>query len=223
MHLNCELLFTRYALPVFCDNMKVLEIGPAGYPSTFQTLVNNPSIEWHTMDFASSEFVGNAAGKLTHVLESEYKFPISDEQYDLVVSANVVEHVRRVWTWFAEVRRVTKPRGKIVTLNPVSWPFHQCPYDCWRIYPDGIRALAEELELEVDLCLFESLEREELLAQYPDCKFIPGESYTYFKSKSALRAKLLWNRFVRRIPYLRSRLYYRVEVAFDTVSVLTKR
>ena len=43
MHLNSGLLFEKYAVPYFHDNIKVLEIGPSSYPSPYEKLVNNKS------------------------------------------------------------------------------------------------------------------------------------------------------------------------------------
>jgi len=49
--------------------------------------------------------------------------------------------------------------GHVITIVPVSWNFHEAPIDCWRIYPEGMRALYEEAGLEVELCKFETLEK----------------------------------------------------------------
>jgi ubiquinone/menaquinone biosynthesis C-methylase UbiE len=61
----------------------------------------------------------------------------------------VLEHVRKPWIWIEELARVCKPRGLVITINPVSWPCRETPVDCWRAYPEGIRALYEEGNLEV--------------------------------------------------------------------------
>lgn len=46
----------------------------------------------------------------------------------------------------------------MITINPVSWPYHEAPVDCWRVYPEGMRALYEEAGLEVELSAYECLE-----------------------------------------------------------------
>jgi hypothetical protein len=33
--------------------------------------------------------------------------------------------------------------GMSSSVNPVSWVFHEAPVDCWRIYPEGMKALLE--------------------------------------------------------------------------------
>jgi hypothetical protein len=61
--------------------------------------------------------------------------------------------------------------GLVITINPVSWPFHTAPFDCWRIYPEGMKALYEDSGLEVLLSEWESLEAQEYE------RHIPGRSH----------------------------------------------
>jgi SAM-dependent methyltransferase len=164
MHLNSRLIFQHIARQHFEPGMKVLEIGPDADPTTYQEMVGDDSIEWHTLDIKEKHNV-------TFVAPSEYTFPIPDDQYDIVVSANVIEHVRRIWVWLREVKRVCKPGGLVITITPVSWPYHAVPYDCWRIYPEGMRALYEECGLEVVFARHGSWEAREFESH------IPGRSY----------------------------------------------
>ena len=130
--------------------MRVLEVGPDGFPSTYQKLVADPSIRWDTIDIYDSD-------KLTYRAASEYSFPIADGMYDIVLSGQVIEHVKKIWRWMNELARVCKPGGLVITINPVSWPFHEYPVDCWRIFPDGMRALYEDAGLTTRLAVFENL------------------------------------------------------------------
>ena len=78
MHLNSGLLFKKYAAPFFKDNIKVLEIGPSSFPSPYQQLVDNKTIQWDTIDFSNSDFIDpNAVNNLTYQLTSLYEFPFA--------------------------------------------------------------------------------------------------------------------------------------------------
>ena len=66
--------------------------------------------------------------------------------------------MRKIWLWIKELTRVCKVGGLVITINPVSWPYHEHPIDCWRAFPEGMRALYEDASLEVLLSIFESLE-----------------------------------------------------------------
>ncbi|MFM6270267.1 MAG: hypothetical protein ACKPFA_27785, partial [Dolichospermum sp.] len=92
MHNNSILLFKKYALSYFKPNIHVLEIGPDGFPSTYQSIVNDSSIIWETLDIYESN-------KLTYTATSEYIFPIQDQTYDIIISAQVIEHIRKPWVW----------------------------------------------------------------------------------------------------------------------------
>lgn len=151
MHLNSKLLFQKYARPYFRPGMKVLEIGPDEVPSSFRQLVDVPEIEWHTIDMYESD-------QLTFRNVDEYTFPIDSEQYDLVLSAQVIEHVRKIWQWMPEVARVCRTGGTIVTINPVSFRYHEAPVDCWRIYPEGMRALYDAAGIDTVMSVSESHE-----------------------------------------------------------------
>ena len=143
--------------------MRVLEIGPDKFPSTYCSLVADRSITWDTLDLWQD-------ARLTYSATSEYSFPAPSDTYDIVLSGQVIEHVRKIWLWIRELTRVCKVGGLVITINPVSWPYHEHPIDCWRAYPEGMRALYEDASLEVLLSIFESLEA----TQYR--RHIPGRS-----------------------------------------------
>jgi 2-polyprenyl-3-methyl-5-hydroxy-6-metoxy-1,4-benzoquinol methylase len=65
--------------------------------------------------------------RLTHVVASEYSFPVEDERYDVVISGQVIEHVRKMWVWMREVSRVCKVGDVVITINPGGWPYHEAP------------------------------------------------------------------------------------------------
>ncbi len=159
MHLNSQLLFGKYATSIFTKHMKVLEIGPDKSPSTYQSIVGNNSIVWETLDIFSPEMNAYSfAKKLTYVSENEYLFHIENESFDIVLSGQVIEHVKKPWIWIKELARICKMGGYVVTIGPISWPHHSAPIDCWRIYPEGMKALYEEANLTLLFSKVEALE-----------------------------------------------------------------
>jgi SAM-dependent methyltransferase len=194
MHTNSKLIFEKYAPQYFTPGARVLEIGPDGFPSAYRAMVDQGNLFWDTLDIYQDP-------KLTHVAASEYSFPIPDETYDVVLSGQVIEHVRKIWVWMREVARVCKTGGTIITINPVSWPYHEAPIDCWRIYPEGMKALYEESSLDVILSAWESLE--ELNFR----KYIPGVSREH-RSRAFVFANRLLGRFG-----------YPVERSYDTITI----
>lgn len=152
MHLNSQLIFKKYALTSFREGIRVLEIGPdKPAPSTYRELTGVRNMTWETLDIYEHP-------DIDHFADSHYEFPLDDGAYDVVVSGQVIEHVKKIWVWIEELARVCKPGGHVITINPISWPYHEAPVDCWRIYPEGMRAIYESAGLEIVLSKEESLE-----------------------------------------------------------------
>jgi SAM-dependent methyltransferase len=236
MHLNTELLFRKYALSYFKDGMKILEIGGSGI-TNFCKIVNNPTITWHTLDIdlAKTEPVIEN----DHIISmNEYSYPVDNETYDIVLSGNVIEHVKKIWKWSKELHRILKKNGILITVNPVSWPFHEAPVDCWRIYPEGAKALFEDAGFSILHSSFECLELEYF--NYSNSYlYIPGfsvanssfanfttnniqiDSKDYRVSKSN-KIRIFFNRIIINFPIIR-RMMVPVNVSFDTITVGQKK
>lgn len=171
MHDNSRLVFERYAARFFRPDLRVLEVGADARPTTLQQALGaNAPREWLVAELASAYGGGGGGGGdtnvLTHIhapgidfpMPTEYEIPAPDESFDVVVAANVLEHVRKPWVWVRELARVCRADGVLVLVVPVSWPFHPAPVDCWRAYPDGMAALIDEIGFTVEVNTTDSLE-----------------------------------------------------------------
>jgi len=84
------------------------------------------------------------------VLSDPYRWvKIEDESIDVLITGQTLEHIEYPWLTMLEIARVLKPGGVACIIAPSSGPEHKYPVDCWRIYPDGMRALAKYSGLEV--------------------------------------------------------------------------
>jgi hypothetical protein len=75
------------------------------------------------------------------VLTDEYKFPLSDNIADIVVTSSCFEHAEMFWLTFLEGMRVLKSGGLFYLNAPSKGEYHAFPQDCWRFYPDAAKAL----------------------------------------------------------------------------------
>jgi SAM-dependent methyltransferase len=198
VHGNTILLFKEYARRYFQPHTTVLEVGPDGPPSTLQQIVGDQSIQWEIVGIDGNPLVSYTAA-------SEYSYPIDAEVADVVVAANVMEHVRKPWVWIKELARICKSGGHVITINPVSWPYHEYPVDCWRAYPEGMRALYEDAGLEVLSSRCESLEDAHLHRHIPGRCL--GNIYSHEGWKTRTVSKMME---VLRLP---------VERPYDTVTI----
>jgi len=70
--------------------------------------------------------------------------PFDDNQWDYVISDQMLEHVRKPWKAVGEMHRIVKPGGVVICTTCSYNPVHRCPIDCYRFMPDGMRALFED-------------------------------------------------------------------------------
>lgn len=196
MHSNSLWMFQRHALGLIPAGARVLEIGPTGRPSAFRSSVSVEVGGWTTL--------GLDEGPHVDIVTSDpYRYPMSDGSCDVIVAGNVLEHVPRPWLWLKELHRISAPNGRLILVVPVSWPFHEYPVDCWRIYPDGMRALLSDHGWNPLVCVSGSIEAE----RFP--RHVPGRSPGWWMHRP-------WNRLYRAAGRLGM---VRVECAYDTVAV----
>lgn len=197
MHPNSRLLFDKDARPYFKAGLRVLEVGP-DHPSTLRRIVAEPSIDWQTVDIFTHP-------ELTYTALNEYSFPIADGTYDVVVAANVLKHVRKIWVWIKELSRVCKPGGHVITVNPVSWPYHAIPDRLLARLSRGNEGLYEEGGLEVIVSEWEAL------ADGQVRRSIPGRSQTSLNANEGWKTNLVNRALVA--------TGFPVERAFDIVTI----
>jgi SAM-dependent methyltransferase len=201
MHGNTGKLFKKYAKEYFRPNTRVLEVGPGVPPSRIQRIVGDTSIRWETAGI-------DRTCPVTYV-GTEYSFPVESDVADVVIATNVMEHVRKPWVWIKELARICKPGGYVITINPVSWPYHEYPIDCWRAYPEGMMALYEDAGLSVITSRCESLEDAHLR------RHIPGRSLGNIYDEGGWKTRTLTKILeILRLP---------VERPYDTVTIGQKQ
>jgi SAM-dependent methyltransferase len=81
------------------------------------------------------------------VMKRPYRIPVKSRTVDLVFSGQTFEHIPFPWASILEVARVLVPGGLAFITVPSRGHVHG-EYDCWRYYPDGLRALAAWSGLE---------------------------------------------------------------------------
>ncbi len=104
----------------FQPKMRVLEIGGgSGYQAS---LLASYGCDVHSIDLSGRSVLGKK-----YYVVADYdgqKIPFSDQSFDLIFSSNVLEHIESLGPVFEEIRRVLKPKGKIIHLLPsTSWRF----------------------------------------------------------------------------------------------------
>ena len=77
---------------------------------------------------------------------------IGDNSYDVVISGQAFEHMEFFWKSIKEIERILKPGGLCCIIAPSAGPVHKNPYDCFRFFDNGMRAIANYAGLQVLEC-----------------------------------------------------------------------
>jgi len=72
--------------------------------------------------------------------------PIPDNTYGVIISTAVLEHIADFQKALEEMKRVTKPGGKIILILPFAFPLHAIPGDYFRFSSYGIRHMFGDWE-----------------------------------------------------------------------------
>ena len=79
----------------------------------------------------------------------ELRARFGDGRFDIVVSTEMLEHVRDWRTVIHHLKHVTKPGGALViTTRSQGFPYHAWPHDYWRYELSDMEAILADFEIE---------------------------------------------------------------------------
>lgn len=124
--------------------LRIADVGSYNVNGSYKGFFGHPNWKYVGMDL-------RAGPNVDQVLSGEVGWSKGlEDSFDIVISGQTIEHTRRPWLFVKELARILKPGGRMCVIAPHTWVYHPSPLDCWRIYPDGMRALLEDAGLEVE-------------------------------------------------------------------------
>lgn len=113
---------------------KVLDVGSQDVNGSYKPLFKNAK-SYHGADMEKAKNVD--------IVMQEFKIPMVEESYSLVVSGQCLEHCRNPFLLVGEMYRVLEENGIVILIAPWTWEVHRYPIDCFRILPDGMKAILD--------------------------------------------------------------------------------
>lgn len=103
---------------------------------------NNAKAVFHSADVLGADIAPGP--NVDVVIREEENYPLLCAGFDVVVSSNVFEHVKRPWKLFRWAVSNLKHGGHIFVVAPFSFEYRRHPVDCWRYTPDSFAVLCED-------------------------------------------------------------------------------
>jgi len=138
MHNNCYVELFKFLenLPKE-KNLSVLDIGSRDVNGSFRDSFPK-NYTYLGVDI-------EAGNNVDIVLSNPHRWAELDgQQFDVLISANTIEHVEDIYAWFKEFGKFLKSGGYFYINSPVIHHIHRYPIDCWRVLPDGMKFLIEK-------------------------------------------------------------------------------
>jgi SAM-dependent methyltransferase len=136
--------FVQEYLEQFSDRrLDVLDLGSTEMGACYRPIFANERWFYRGADLSSGPNVDLVIKDPYHWRE------LRSNSVDVLISGQVLEHVEFFWVTALEISRVLRPGGLACLIAPSSGPEHRYPVDCWRFYPDGMRAFGKFARLEV--------------------------------------------------------------------------
>lgn len=143
MHPSSMMEMTAFVNKLPKVPLKVADIGSREAGGNYKPLLTHPEWKYTGVDL-------QAGPNVDLVLPEPYNWHnIPDNTFDVVLSGQTMEHVERPWPWMKELGRIVRPGGVVCVIAPYRWEYHPSPLDCWRIFPDGMRAVMQDAGLTI--------------------------------------------------------------------------
>jgi SAM-dependent methyltransferase len=106
-----------------------------------------PLVASHVQEYIGIDLEENPRAKI-HITP-QGKIQLGDEQMDVVLSTQVLEHVVDPLFYLSEAKRILKPESLLILSTHGYWMFHPDPTDYWRWTSAGLQKIITESGFEI--------------------------------------------------------------------------
>jgi 2-polyprenyl-3-methyl-5-hydroxy-6-metoxy-1,4-benzoquinol methylase len=149
---NCKKFITKYLDPN--QSYKICEVGAEGQGGSYRQALDIRTANWSVTTF---DLTTNFDVDVALASPEDWQLaPEHQHAYDVILCGQCLEHVKRPWKFIHQLCELAKPNALLFLTAPNTWDYHAYPIDCWRIWPDGMRALFEDARIIELECFFVS-------------------------------------------------------------------
>lgn len=121
------------------EKLKILDYGAGNSPYRFLF----PNSDYRRAD------LDNGENNLDYIIQENGSVPEKSQEFDLVLSTQVLEHVSDHESYLLECFRLLKPGGKLLISTHGLFEEHGRPYDFKRWTADGLKVDLEKAGFEI--------------------------------------------------------------------------
>jgi len=126
------------------EGKSVIEVGSYDYDGSLRTILES----WNPARYVGVDIQqGPGVDLICPIEKLTEKF--GSAQFDVVVSTELVEHLRDWRTGFSNLKNICRPNGTILlTTRSRGFKYHGYPHDFWRYEIEDMRAIFSDFDIE---------------------------------------------------------------------------
>lgn len=128
----CQTLENIVRTYIHNDKLAVLDYGCGTSP--YQDLFGRLNVKYTRVDI-------DRTMDADYVISENEKIPLKDNSYDVILSTQVLEHIKNPHFYLAESRRVLNKNGLLIVSTHGIWPYHAFPSDYNRWTKTGLEGV----------------------------------------------------------------------------------